>query len=160
MRVLPCLPNRSAPRVDGQIALGTVWCGKDVGDTDLSSILRRGKAGPLAARRSRQVHVCELNFASCIAALKVKVETDESEGRVDGLAFCRGVLRGESINGVLVDERRIAVAERVEAQFVELRLLVDVGVHVRRAIGVRTRRLRPRRSRRLKNLRLRSRRRN
>ena len=52
------------------------------------------------------------------AALQVEVETDERERDPDRLGVLGRVLRGERVDDVLVDERRIPVGEGVRRELV------------------------------------------
>ena len=61
------------------------------------------------------------------ATLQVEAEPDEREGDTDRLRVLPGVLRAERVNDVLVDERQIAVGERVRRECV-----VGVAIGARR----------------------------
>jgi hypothetical protein len=50
----------------------------------------------------------------------VEVESEQRKCHRNGLRISGGVLSGESIDDVLMNERRVAVPEGVEAKLVEL----------------------------------------
>ena len=64
-------------------------------------------------------HVRELGLAAGELLFQMQVEADEAEGQLDGLGLPIGVLHGEGVDYVLMDERRITMRQRVGAEFVE-----------------------------------------
>ena len=90
---------------------------------------RSGGSGKTGQARLRPTAPCarKLDLPAGEPPLDVEVEADEGERQPDRLIVLSGILGGESIDNMLMDERPAAVGERVAAQFVVGALLGGHG---------------------------------
>ena len=108
------LPNRNAPLMNHLIALWSRRGSDHLADGDSASGLWKRKDWPRLLV-AREFHVCQLDLLAGTSFLDMQVEADKRKGQFDRLVTFGDGLRAKRIDDVLMNERWIAVRERVVA---------------------------------------------
>ena len=84
-------------------------------DRHRASFRRQAERRPRVPR-SREPHVRPLDLLSRPLPLDVQIQSDQRKRHLDRLAVLVGVLRGEGVDDVLMNERRVAEGQGIGAQ--------------------------------------------
>src|SRR5580704_7672559 len=117
MAVMEGSPHRCTPGVDRFVPLGPLRRRDDIDCRDGSPFEREYECGPRLLVPG-ELHVYALDLPPGELSLHEEIQANEGKGQRDRLGLGVCVLRREGIDDVLVNERRIAMRQRVAAQFV------------------------------------------
>jgi len=103
--------------VNHRVALGTWWRCNDIVDRDPTSLIWRSEPRPLPSL-SCEPHVRVLHVLPRVVLLDMEIEPDERKGDRYRFRARIGMLRGKSIDDVLVNEARSRMRERIVRKLV------------------------------------------